>query len=472
MSRPYITILLAITVTLAGCKAIPSRDPTGGLSLTENYARQQENFSLREDIPARWWETYNDPELDNFIETALVGNTAIETARARLEQAAAVSRQSLADLMPSLDISAERESTRGDNRTPSSFSLRGAAGYELDVWNENKASYTSDKLSTQAALEDMRSTAITVTASIVENWIRLAALREEEALITEQVETNRMVLDLQHRRYAGGAAEVLDVLQQKEVLARAEALLPDIKAEQDIIQQQLAVLAGQTPSVAPSLSVSKIPDTLPVPETGLPVQLLQNRPDIVAAWLRVEASDWDTHAAWAQRLPSFNLSGTYSTSSAGFSPLIETWLLNLAASMAAPVFDGGARKAEEERRKALSDERLVTYKDTVLDAIAEVENALTRNHYQTMTMEAVNNQLEAARSSLEQAQISYAGGNTSYLSVLNGLLNVQSLERQMIQEKRDMALFRVALYRAIGLRKTADTIVTTDKEISKEQKRG
>lgn len=459
-------------ILLTGCKTIPERSPTDTMPLTENYARKQENFALREDIPARWWESYNDPELNAFIETALINNTDIGTARARLEQAAAVSRQSLADLMPALDASAERETTRGDNRTPSSFSLRGAAGYELDVWGKNKASYTSGKLSAQAALEDMRSSAITVSASIVENWVRLMALREEETLVKEQIETNRMVLDLQHKRYAGGAAEALDVLQQKEVLSRAEALLPDIQAEQDIILQQLSVLAGQSPSIRPELTAAIIPETLPVPETGLPVQLLQNRPDIVAAWLRVEAADWDTQAAWAERLPAFNLSGTYATSSAGLSPLIETWLLNLAASVAAPVFDGGSRKAEEERRRALTDERLIAYKDTVLNAIAEVENALTRNHYQALTIKAVEDQLEATRSSLEQAQISYAGGNTSYLSVLNGLLNIQSLERQMVQERRDMALFRVALYRAIGLRKTAETIVTADTVISKEQDHG
>lgn len=451
-------------VLLSACKTMPERTPAGGLHLTENYARIQENYTPRENIGARWWDIYESQTLDRFIETALTGNIDIATAQSRLEQAAALSRQSLADLMPTLDGTAERDTTRGDNDTPSTLSLRGAAGYEIDIFGKNRAAYNADHLLTEAALEDLRSAVVTVSASIVENWIRLNALREEEKLLHEQIETNNMVLELQHKRYAGGVAGALDVLQQKEVLARAKALLPAIQAEQEIVLQQLAVLAGQSPSDTPKIPFAPIPQTWPVPETGIPAQLLENRPDIAAAWLRLRAADWDTQAAWADRLPALSLAGTYSTTSAGLTPLIETWAFNLAASLTAPLFDGGRRQAEEQRREAIADERFIAYKETVLNAISEVENALTRNHYQTQTLKALHDQLEASRSSLEQAQISYIGGNESYLSVLNGLINVQGLERQIIQERRDLALHRVALYRAIGLRKTADLIINHAKE--------
>ena len=177
----------------------------------------------------------------------------------------------------------------------------------------------------------------------------------------------------------------------------------------------------------------------------------------MAAWLRVLSADWAAEAAWTERLPGFDISMANISASTAFDRLLNTWLFNLVAGLALPVVDGGERRAEEARRKALADERLQAYKETVLNAVAEVEDALTLNYHQANKIEAVKDQLTASRNALEQAQISYANGEESYLSVLTGLLSVQTLERQLVQERRALALNRVALYRAIGLRRWTDS---------------
>jgi NodT family efflux transporter outer membrane factor (OMF) lipoprotein len=453
---------LGVIYFLSGCATPQERAPEEAVMLTENYARHPEKSSRHAEIAvhqSRWWETYGNEELNALIDESLVNNPGINQTRKRLEQAAAAARRTLSDLFPDLSVSGERETTRGDGKTPSTFSLRGAAGYELDIWGGNYAGYKSDNLETEASIEDIRTAAITLSASIVENWLRLLALWEEEVVLNEQIEINQMVLDLQYKRYANGIATVLDVLQQKELLARAHAQLPDIESEQEIVLHQIAVLAGKTPSAPLSLTRTSLPEILPLPDTGIPSRLLVDRPDIAAAWLRVLSADWAAKAAWAERLPGFDISSTHASTSTALDTLLNTWLLNLVAGLALPVIDGGERRAEEARQKALADERLQAYKETVLNAIAEVEDVLTLNYHQANKIKAVKDQLTASRNSLEQAQISYANGEESYLSVLNGLLNVQTLERQLVQERRALALNRVALYRAIGLRSWTDSTI-------------
>lgn len=435
----------------------PENSAASGIEQVEDAARQIE---WRQE---KWWKAYGDDELNALINEALASNPGILQTRKRLEQAAAVARREFSDLLPDASISGERATTRGDNKTSSDFSLAGAAGYELDIWGGNSANYKANDLEAQASVEDFNAASITLSASIVENWLRLVALREEEALLNEQIETNEMVLALQHKRYAYGVAEALDVLQQQEVLARAKTQLPDVQVEQEIIMHQLAVLTGRTPSLPLQISRNELPETLPAPDTGIPAQLLKNRPDITAAWLRLLSADWAAESARIERLPNIELSASYTTTATKLANLMDVWLLNLAADLAAPLIDGGQRVAEHVRRKAMADEKLLAYKETVLDAMAEVEDSLSQNYHQAHKINAVKKQLGASRNALEQAQISYINGGKSYLSVLNGLINVQSLEQQLVRERRNLALDRVTLYRALGIGKWQETDATPEK---------
>lgn len=407
----------------------------------------------------RWWEEYQSEELNALVNKALADSPDINQTRARLEQAAAVARRQLSDLLPDADITAARETERGSGRGPSTFTLRGAAGYELDIWGKNRASYTARSLDARAAVEDVRTAAVTLTASIVEAWLRHASLREEETLLRRQQETNRMALDLQFDRYENGAAEALDVLQQREVLARTDASLPDILADQEILRHQLAVLTGTDPSAPPDMKIAALPAPLPLPDAGIPARLLAGRPDIEAAWLRLRASDWDAEAAEAARLPSLQIDASYSTAGTALGTLFDTWAASLAAALALPVIDGGRRRAEESRARAEALENFHAYRETVINAVREVEDELSRNKHQQDRIAAIEDQLGASRDALEAAQIAYANGDTDYLSVLNSMTSAQALERQLVQERRDLALDRVTLYRALGMKSWTDGII-------------
>ena len=450
--------IIAITLLCSGCASAPDRSADIDQMVMDEYARSLPSNTVnsaaleeitRPDQP--WWEFYGDQDLNALQTKALADNPGINQTQKRLEQAAASARISFSDLLPDIGISGSRTTRNGDNDTPSSFSLRGAAGYELDLWGGNRAGYNADKLSAEAAAADVKTAAITLSASIVENWLRLVSLREEEALLRKQIETNQMVLDLQQKRYANGAAEALDVLQQSGVLENAKTQLPDVLAQQEITEHLLLALSGQSPSDVLAISREELPPILPIPDTGVPVDLMRGRPDINAAWMRVVSADWASEAARIDRLPNFDISADLSTASSKFKNLFDIWMLDLALNIAAPLFDGGQRAAEQARQEALADERFQNYREEVLGAIGDVEDALTQNYHQADKIEALETQLEVSRSTLEQATLSYGNGNADYISVLNSLISTQSQELQLVRAKRDLALFRVELYRSLGL---------------------
>lgn len=453
----YLSINVLLVVLFVGACAPVKREP---FVAGKEYSRANQETQQIKDIPEKWWEIFADNELNALIQLALQNNPDINQTKKRLEAAAALARKTMSDLLPSATIAGERENSKTDSSHTKELSLSGAASYELDLFGKNRASYKKEDLSAQASLEDLRVSAITISASVTENWLRLRALRKEASLLSSQVETNQTILKLQQGRYESGVATALDVLQQKEVLARAKALLPDVKANKELVAHQLLILVGKDPSSNNlSLKGDTIPDILPLPDAGIPSKLLEQRPDVTAAWLRLQSSDWAAASAVRNRLPSFTLSASYATSGATVDALFNTWLLNMAAGVALPVLDGGNRRAEALRQKALADEKFHAYRQVTLNAIKEVEDALTRNHYQEQKVAAVKDQLDASRDSLEQAQVSYSSGDASYINVLNGLLNVQSLERQLVQARRDLALFRVELYRSLGLSKWTDEVV-------------
>jgi len=178
--------------------------------------------------------------------------------------------------------------------------------------------------------------------------------------------------------------------------------------------------------------------------------LLQNRPDIAGALKRLEASDQDLAAARADRLPSLRLTGSGHYDSDELNEIFDNWLVNLGASLTAPIFDGGRRKAEVDIRQAEVQQQLAEYRQLVLSAVREVEDALIRETKIREHIGAVKNQLEAAKSALKEAGTRYLNGLNDYLPVLTQILSVQGLESDLIQRQADLLIARVSLYRAIG----------------------
>lgn len=453
--------LLSPLILLCACTSVDMRDSGGGIEdLHQPYNAARNTPPLSNAVASvqqvddakndGWWTIYEDDQLNALIQNALNNAPSIEQSRAKLEQAAAQARISSASLFPTLSVGASGNQSNANGKTDHDFSLSGAANYEIDLWGKNRAQSESNKLLAQSAQEDLRTAGITLSSEITQYWISILALQEEERVLKKQMTLNQTVLDLQKKRYEMGVATLLDYTQQDETVAATQSKMPDILNAREKAENALLILAGKNPSAPLSLSRESIPAPLPLPDAGLQSDLLENRPDIRAAFLDLQSADWAKHAAWAKRLPDFTIGVNTLTDASTINALFDSWILNFITEVTAPVLDGGARRAEQLRQAAIADERYHTYRAVVLNAVAEVEDALNENIFMEQKLFALDRQLNAARASMEQAQLSYSNGNQEYINVLSALNNVQSLELQMVTTKRDLALARIALYRALG----------------------
>jgi len=193
-----------------------------------------------------------------------------------------------------------------------------------------------------------------------------------------------------------------------------------------------------------------LPEPLPLPGIGIPSDLLENRPDIQAAKMRLSSSQWEVTVARADLLPSFSLTAQALFSNGAFDLLFQNWIATLAGSIAGPIFDGGFRKAEVERVTAVAQEQVTLYARTVAKAIQEVEDSLVSIEKQKEYIRLLEEELNVARLTLKDAMVQYQNGQSSYLSYLVAWTSIQRLESQLVGERAGYIKERIGLYRALG----------------------
>lgn len=449
----------SLLVVLAACCAAGCRslwmEPEVPANTTVSAPDRFQVYGERVAAEDRWWRSFQSPSLNRLVRDALGANESLAQARARLTQANALAAQAAARRWPTLDFhtstavgrrSGAVQGTEGFER----YSADLVAGYEVDVWGRLHANQLVADLSAGAAAMDLQTVALTLTAEVTLRWLELLQQRQILDLLDEQVATNRKVLDLIELRFRRGQATALDVLQQREVVARVQALIPPEKAREETVSHELAVLLGRAPRMLSIPDADEMPALPSLPRIGLPAEVLQDRPDVRAARLRLSGSGWQVAAAKADRLPALRLSGSGVLEANELDAVLDNWVASLAASVSGPIFDAGRRRAEVERVRAVARERLHAYRQTVLTALQDVEGALVRERRQSEFIERLERQLEIAGQTRDEAESRYRRGLESYLPVLTALNNVQRLQRQLVQARYRRLTFRVALHRAVG----------------------
>lgn len=452
IKRPLIWAL-AFFFGLTACRPLtpaPRPDPQGDLPA---------RFSLYQgpaDPGRPWWQSFGDPELDRLVRSALTDNFSVREAWARLNQVEAAARQAGAVRLPVLSAGAEALSGRRKSEAMASgvafedYSLGLAASYELDFWGRLRALHTAAQLQVSAARQDLHTAATTVAAEVVNRWLGIVGQRMQRRLLNEQVNANRILLELVELRFQQGMASVVDVYQQRQVLESVQAEIPLVKEAERLLHHELALLLGRPAAVVRDLDSERLPEIASLPATGLPADLLAARPDVISAGLRLQAADWQVAAARANRLPALRLNAQGSYGDGGLEVLFDNWVLTLAANLTMPLFDGGQRAAEVVRLQAVADEDLLGYRAAVLGAVKEVEDALVAETHQLEHLHALQRVTGTARLALEEAKARYRSGITDYLPVLTQVLTVQNLERGLIHRQASLLGARVRLFRALG----------------------
>lgn len=253
------------------------------------------------------------------------------------------------------------------------------------------------------------------------------------------------------KRFPLGKSSALDIYQEQQIIEKLKGAGIPARARRDLNRHRLALLIGRASVPDKMLQEQELPEISPVPAVGLPADLIAARPDIRAAGLRLKAKEWEIAAARADRLPALKLTASYNAFSADdIGSVFDNWLLNLAANLTGPIFDGSRRRAEVKRVRAEADERLAAYGRTVFTAVKEVEDLLTREDQHRRYLVSLNRQLELNEKTLREARRRYLHGNTGFINVLQQELNSVQLQDDIITTRENMIIARIGLRKALG----------------------
>ena len=436
-------------LAIGGCKH-PVREPAMPVQIPDSFSTTGTGT-----MPDRWWRTFKDSELNGLIEKALRDNFDVQTAWDRLAQTEALARQTDALLWPQANLTGEVGRTRREADSTVSYSslysVGIAAGYEVDLWSELRSSQRAAWLDVRAQRDALDTAALTVAASIANTWYQLAEAKALVRIAREQIKTNQNVLKIVTVKWRKGAARAADVYRQRQLVASTEAQLITAEETVQLLQYTLSVLTGEKPELAWQQISIESPKLPPIPELGVPADVLLRRPDVRRSYRQVQAADQRLAAAIADQYPRISISAYAETSSTiRVSDLFDDWLANLAANAVQPLFDRDLRKAEVQRQKAIVSERLHAWSQTILDALEEVESALTRERQQTQLVENLEHRLELARLTYQRNQESYIKGQVDYIRVLESLESLEALERNAATARRTLIQRRIDLYRSIA----------------------
>ena len=401
-----------------------------------------------------WWESFEDPVLTGLIEQGLDGSFSLRGFVARIEQAAALSKQSGATLFPTLNLSAgadaewdgEVAATETRDREDSR-SVGGLLRWELDLLGRLSSAHQARVLQQEARVEDWRDARLLLSAAIAERYFEIKEQQRQLEVLRAQIDINESLLKLTTLRYGQGQASIVDVLQQREQLDETKARVPEAEARWGALGYSLDALLGRVPERGSRKWDSTISSPPPLPQVGIPAKLLANRPDLRASRLRVMSIDYEIGEAVAAQFPSLRIGlGVDWRGDPSFGNAIESAF----ADLAVPLFAGGERRAEVRRRKAEMDEALAAYAELFFSAIVDVESTLLLERKLNERLVLVVAQLQSAQRLLTEARNRYSQGLTDYLPVFTFLSIVQNLEREIVSSRRDVLSARVGLHRALG----------------------
>ncbi|MFO7986932.1 MAG: efflux transporter outer membrane subunit [Desulfatiglandaceae bacterium] len=453
---------------------------TGCIQLGPDFERPQPEAKMpasyqsytsdtrREPLPApedRWWENFNNPQINQLVTRVLNRNLDIQQAAAVIQEMEARVIQTRADRFPSLGFQGQgaREQRSETNYVPgsnlslggatSSYSLSLPASFELDLWGKLARAEEASRAQLLQAEENRLALSQSVIAEAVSLQLQIEALERRIRISEQSIRNYQRSARLVEARYERGLSPVLDVRQARRTLARAQSELPSLRQELGVAQQNLAVLTGEYPKTAQPLPQPEdyYKPLAPVPP-GIPSELLLRRPDLRAAEAQLKSLNAQVGVAKASRFPSISLTGSFGYSSTElsqlFDPKSELW--SLAMGLTQPIFDAGRLKAGQRAAEARYRQGVAEYAKTVLKAFSEVEGALLTRKEQLARRKRVLNFLKEARSAQKLAESRYNRGLVDYLTVLSAQITRFGAEADLVLVDMAILTNRVTLHRALG----------------------
>lgn len=405
-----------------------------------------------------WWTGFGSPGLDRVMAEAAGGNLDLKAAVARIHQADAALRVSGARLLPTLDLSmdaARKKSAETKQRSGQVGNAYGASlstSYEIDFWSKNRYAQESAEALAQASRFDWQTALMTVRASVATTYFSWLGVRDRLAVARRNLANAEDVLAAIEDRQSLGMATSLEKVQQESVVAQARAAIPPLEGAVGQNRNALLLLTGRSSGLA-GLPDEKLESlAAPMVAAGLPSTLLERRPDVRHAESRLVSANADLGAARAALFPSLTLTAQYGFESLALSSLLDqgSALWSVAAEVTQPIFRGGALRGEVARQEGVYEELVVGYRQSVLSALSDTEDALIAVRQGAEKEKAQRVVVETARRSYDLSQDQMRAGTIDVMTLLNVQKTLFSAEDGLVQARLDHLQAIVGLIKALG----------------------
>ena len=467
----------AALATLAGCASVgpdfvrptsPVLDqwmeanataPAGGSGLTS-----------RSQPVVRWWETFEDPTLNELIADAYAQNLTLQVAGARVLQARAQLGIAFGEMFPQSQVAGASYQRRriSENLGPiqdiervidldTTFATSQVgfdAQWELDVWGGQRRGVQSAQSNLAAQVATYDDALVTLTGDVAAVYINIRALQETLGVVRRNVELQRESFELTSLRFETGVATELDVQESSTLLTNTRSIEPGLEAELQQAKNALAVLLGRPPSSLSALvgGSGRIPSARARVEVGVPAELLRRRPDIRAAEFAAAAQSARIGVAINDLYPQFVLTGVIGVQASDASDLFQSGSLTGLASpgIAWNVLNYGRIKNNVRAQDAAFQGLVANYRNTVLNAYAEVENAMVAYEKGRQQVALLSRSVDSSRRAAEIGLEQYRDGVADYTRVLNTQQSRLEAEANLIDARAQVSEALVGIYKGLG----------------------
>ncbi|HEY6008932.1 MAG TPA: efflux transporter outer membrane subunit [Geobacteraceae bacterium] len=408
----------------------------------------------------KWWEIFNDPQLNILEEQVNVSNQNLAVAEAQFRQAQALVQVARAGYFPTVTAGASASrarrpvtTTSGSTvaTTTSDYTLPLDVTWEVDIWGRVRRSVEAGRASAEASAADLEAVRLSIQAVLAQNYLQLRTLDADKQQLDTTVAYYRRSLELTQNRYASGVVSRSDVLLAETLLKTTEAQAIDVGVQRAQLEHAIALLLGR-PASSFALAFAPLTAVPPDIPAALPSQLLERRPDIAAAERRVAAANAQIGFAEAAYYPTISLSGAVGFEASDLAKWLD-WpsrFWSLGASVSETLFEGGLRGAQTEQARAAYDATVATYRQTVLTGFQEVEDNLSTLRILEQEARVQEEAVSAARRTREIVTNQYKAGIVSYLEVIVAQAATLNNERTAIDIAGRRLSASVLLVKALG----------------------
>jgi multidrug efflux system outer membrane protein len=447
--------LLLVVLLTAGCAVGPNyKRPSVDVPGTYRGATPPAE-SLADQ---KWWEVFQDQQLQGLIRTALQQNYDVRIAATRILQAQAQVGITRAGQLPTIGGGAQVLDDRYAQTKPypqydtSSTQVGLSLGWDLDFWGKYRRATEAARANLLATEWARQAVISTLVSDVATAYFQLRALDLQLEISRRTLASRQDSLQLTQKLANGGATSMLDVRQAEQLVFTAAETIPDLERRIEQQENFLSTLLGNNPGpIARGMKLTEQPHAPDVP-AGLPSSLLERRPDIRAAEAQLIAANAQIGVAKAAYFPDISLTATAGFQSSALTNLFTgpARMWNFEGSLAQPIFAGGKIRSGVKFSEARQQEALLTYRQTIQQAFRGVSDALVEYRKDREFRQQQQQLVLSAQDAAQLSEVRYRGGAASYLEVLTNETNYFAAEQGLAQAQLNELVGLVRVYRSLG----------------------